>query len=113
MIVADKVSPTSGNHGALDRHAILRDFVSNTPRMNKIVKNDAIPMHADPISTCHAGGSLAGLPHNSFKSGSVVSTAMKVHTPPNNAIRSVFGVRSISWFGRLFRFSIHLSKMAI
>ena len=49
MIVAIKVSPTRGNHGALDRHAVIRDLVSSTSKMNKNVKNVMIPLHADPI----------------------------------------------------------------
>jgi hypothetical protein len=49
MIVANRVSPTRGNHGALDRHAVMRDLVSSTSRMNKNVKNVMIPLHADPI----------------------------------------------------------------
>jgi hypothetical protein len=49
MIVAHKVSPTRGNHGALDLHAVMRDLVSNTSRMNKDVENVMISLHADPI----------------------------------------------------------------
>ncbi len=49
MIVANKVSPTRGNHGALDRQAVMRDLVSCNSKRNKNVKNVAIPTHVDPI----------------------------------------------------------------
>ena len=49
MIVANKVSPTRGNHGALDRHAVMRDLVSSASRMNRNMKKVMIPLHADPI----------------------------------------------------------------
>ena len=55
MIVAIKVSPTRGNHGALDRHAVIRDLVSDTCRMNKNIEKAIIPAHVDPIWTCHSG----------------------------------------------------------
>jgi hypothetical protein len=92
MIVANKVSPTRGNQGALDRHAVMRDFVSCNSRRNKNVKNVATPLHADPIWNCHPGNLFIWLPHRSNRSGSVVSTAMKAHEPPNNAKSSVVGV---------------------
>ena len=89
MIVANEVSPTRDNHGALDRHAVMRDFVSCNSRRNKNVKKVTIPLHADPIWNCHPGSLL---PHISIKSGSVVSTAIKAHEPPSNATISVVGV---------------------
>ena len=92
MIVANKVSPTRGNHGALDRHAVMRDLVSCNSRRNKNVKNVTIPLHADPIWNCHPGNLFIWLPHTSITSGSVVSTAMKAHEPPSNANISVIGV---------------------
>ena len=89
MIVASKVSTTRSNHGALDRHAVMRDLVSNTSKMNKNMQNVMIPLHADPIWNCHPDSLL---PHRSIKSGSVVSTARKAHEPPSNANSSVVGV---------------------
>lgn len=92
MTVANKVSPTSGNHGALDRHAVMRDLVSCNSRKNNNVKNVMTPPHADPIWNCHPGNLFIWLPHISIKSGSVVSTAMKALEPTNNATSSVIGV---------------------
>jgi len=48
-IVANKVIPVRGNHGALVRHAVMRDLVSCNSRRNRNVKNVTIPPHADPI----------------------------------------------------------------
>jgi hypothetical protein len=80
------------NHGALDRHAVIRDFVSNASRINKDVKKVITPLHADPMWSCHPGSLSIFGPHNSIKSGNVISAAMKAHPPPNNAISSVVGV---------------------
>ena len=92
MIVASKVRPTRGNHGALDRQAVMCDLVSSTSRINTDMKNVMIPVHTDPIWSCHPGSLSIFGPHNSIKSGNVLSTAMKAHAPPNNAISSVVGV---------------------
>ena len=92
MMVADKVSPTRGSHGALDRHAVMRDLVSCNSRRNKNVKNVMIPLHADPIWNCHRGNLFIWFFHRSIRSGSVVSTVMKAHEPPSNANNSVVEV---------------------
>ena len=92
MIVANNVSPTRGNHGALDRHAVMRDFVSSASRMNKNMKNVMIPLDADPMWNCHPGSFFIWNPKDSIKSGRVVSTARKAHAPANNATISVVGV---------------------
>ena len=92
MIVANNVSPMRGNHGALDRHAVMRDLVSCNSRRIKNVKNVVIPLQADPIWNCHPGNLFALLTHRSIRSGRVVSTAMKAHEPPSNANSSVVGV---------------------
>ena len=92
MIVANKVSPTRGNHGALDRHAVMRDLVSCNSRRNKNVKNVMVPLHADPIWNCHPGNLFIWLPHTSIASGSVVSTVMKAHEPRSNDNSSVVAV---------------------
>jgi hypothetical protein len=92
MIVANNVSPTSGNHGALDRHAINRDLVSSTSRVNRNAQNVINPEHADPIWSCHPGRLFIWNPKDSIKSGNVVSTVMKAHEPANNAIIRVVGV---------------------
>ncbi len=55
MIVANKVSPTSDSHGALDRQAVRLDLVSCNSRKNKNAKNVITPLHADPIWNCHPG----------------------------------------------------------
>ena len=91
-MVANKVSPTRGNQGALDRHAVMCDLVSSTSRMNTNIKNVMIPLHADPMWNCHPGRFFILNPKDSIKSGRVVSTARKAHAPANNATISVVGV---------------------
>lgn len=91
-IVANRVSPTRGIQGALVRHAVMRDLVSVTSRMNRNMKNAVIPLHADAMWNFHPGNFSIWNPRDSIKSGRVVSTARKAQAPANKAIISVVGV---------------------
>jgi hypothetical protein len=81
-----------GNHGALDRHAVIFDLVSITSRTNKNRMNVKVPTQTDPIWTCHLRRLFIFCPHNSIRSGNVVSMVMNAQPPPNDAISSVVGV---------------------
>ena len=92
MTVANAVSPTRGSHGALDRHAVIFDFVSRNSKTNRNTKNVMIPTHTAPIWTCQAGSLFICCHPASFASPQMLSTVMNAQAPPNNATSSVVGV---------------------
>jgi len=92
MTAANAVSPARGSHGALDRHAVMFDFVSSNSRMNNKVRNAMIPTDADPIWTCHPWSLFILCPSESITSGNMLSMEMKAQAPPNTATSNVAGV---------------------
>jgi hypothetical protein len=53
MTTANAVSAARGSHGALDRQAIVLDFVSSTARTNTKNTNVMNATDNDPIWSCH------------------------------------------------------------
>jgi hypothetical protein len=81
-----------GNHGALDRHAVILDLVSRNSRMNKNTKNVMMPTHVEPIWTCQAGNLFIFCHPASFASPQMLSTVISAQAPPNNATSNVVGL---------------------